>query len=228
MQTQHTLKWKNKINLFARSDFQETDKGIWWETLNQCCYYYCAFTLRYKWGSRFNDNNLKTVQKVDYLSCLASLLQVSPCLHLSVRWSMGGADSRSSTTPLITERWTHLSSPSPWHQALLGAVIYQQNVNHNVLSDEKLKGRKKRWTQFDWLHAKNILVTVSSTKIAIRNLIPQRIKAQTRILWTLPSCTVCINIRTTVITERTIRLTFSSWKGWDHSVLSLHVLPVHQ
>lgn len=97
--------------------------------------------MRYKWGSRFNDNNLKTVQKVDYLSSLASLLQVSPCLHLSVRWSMGGADSRSSTTPLITERWTHLSSPSLWHQALLGAVIYQQNVNHNALSDEKLKGR---------------------------------------------------------------------------------------
>lgn len=92
----------------------------------------------------------------------------------------------------------------------------------------KRKERSKRWTQFEWLHAKNILVTVSSTKIAIRNLIPQRIKAQTRILWTLPSCTVCINIRTTVITERTIRLTFSSWKGWDRSVLSLHVLPVHQ
>lgn len=100
-----------------------------------------VFTLRYKWDSRFNYNNLKTVQKVHYLSSLASLLQVSPRLHLSVRWSMGGADSLSSTTPLITESWTHLSSPRPWHQALLRAVIYQQNVNHNALSDEKLKGR---------------------------------------------------------------------------------------
>lgn len=137
----HCILKKKKNNLFARSDLQETDKGIWWDTLNQCCYYYCVFTLRYKWDSRFNNNNLKTVQKVDYLSSLASLLRVSPCLHLSVRWSMGGADSLSSTTPLITERWTHLSSPRPWHQALLGAAIYQQNVNHNALSDEKLKGR---------------------------------------------------------------------------------------